>query len=151
MNKNDLPDIFKGAAPLNEDAELLSRKAAAVLADLTTQYPEWTKVELVNMSEMLVAAEQLSGEELFHLMRDDFFQKAHDIKGQGATFDYPLMTEVGSFVCEHLRHKTEVTRADVCLMREMVDIMHQIIDDKIVGDGGAVGDSIRARLTKGQE
>jgi hypothetical protein len=132
--------------PILTDAEELSRKASDVLSDLAEQYPDWTLDELIAMTDFLNQASRTDGNQRFSLIRNDFFGKAHDIKGQGTTFGYPLMTEVGSFVCEYLRHKESFTDQDILLMQDMVKLMRNILDNRLTGDGGEAGQSIRQQI-----
>lgn len=145
MTQNQSDPIY---TPILPDAEELSRKAADVLSDLTEQYPVWTQEELTAMTDYLNQASVADEERRFSLIRNDFFGKAHDIKGQGSTFGYPLMTDVGSFICEYLRHKENFADQDITLMHDMVKLMHTILSEGLTGDGGDMGQSIRNKIGK---
>lgn len=151
MPSDELPDIFRQPAPAMVEADTLARRAADTLADLADQYPTWTQDELTAMTDFLDQASATDGDARFPLIREHFFRKAHDIKGQGATFGYPLMTDVGSFVCEYLRHKTNFTDQDIALMRDMVALMQTILNDRLTGDGGEAGQVIRRQIGKDTE
>lgn len=133
---------------MTAEAEALTRQVSDMLADLTEQYPDWTRSELVAMTDFLNRAKSTDGDERFSLIRNDFFGKAHDIKGQGSTFGYPLMTDVGAFICDYLRHKDTFTDDDINRMQEMVDIMQTILENRLTGDGGEKGQSIRRQIGK---
>ncbi len=141
-------DTLYSSTPITAEAEALSRKVADMLSDLTEQYPDWTRSELVAMTDFLNRAQSTDGDERFSLIRNDFFGKAHDIKGQGSTFGYPLMTDVGSFICDYLRHKESFTDDDISRMQTMVDTMQTILDNRLTGDGGEKGQSIRQQIGK---
>lgn len=145
MSQNQSDPIY---TPILPDAEELSRKAADVLSDLTEQYPVWTQEELTAMTDYLNQASVADEERRFSLIRNDFFGKAHDIKGQGSTFGYPLMTDVGSFICEYLRYKENFADQDIALMHDMVNLMHTILGERLTGDGGDTGQSIRNKIGK---
>lgn len=152
---DELPSVFRKdkQAEANQETKQLAEQAALALADLVEDYPKWTMSEIHQMFSLLDQALSVSGEERFLLIREAFFRKAHDIKGQGTTFGYPLMTEIGSVICDYLRNKTAFSDHDLALMRTCVQDLSFVLDNHLMGDGGDKALPVRERLAfvKGDE
>ncbi len=102
-----------------------------VMAELSKGYQIWVKQDLERLKK---AYEDLpsTAEELFRI--------AHDMKGQGATFDYPLITIVGEKFCRWFEKKEILTDDDIQTAGKYVDLIETIIENKIMGQ-----DSNRAK------
>ena len=68
---------------------------------------------------------------------------AHDIKGQGGSFGYPLMTAVGNQLCKFLEGiEGIVNDIQLNVVKVHIDTMRLIIQDRMEGDGGKAGDHL---------
>ena len=76
------------------------------------------------------------------------FRISHDLRGQGSTFDYPLLTRVGSSLCSFA--ETIDPKSDKCfdLIGIHIDALRAIVSREIKGDGGPVGREIADGLEK---
>ena len=79
---------------------------------------------------------------------EQIFRISHDLRGQGTTFDYPLLTRVGSSLCTFA--ETIDPKNDKCfaLIGIHIDALRAIIIREIKGDGGPVGREIAEGLEK---
>ena len=145
---DDLPAVFRRniGKDIPTEAELMSDKATQAISGLTAQYVEQAKADLQVMKKLLAQARKATPGKRFRLMREDFFMKVHDMKGQGSTFGYPLLTEVGACACDYLRNKTEVTPEDLDVLTRLVADIERILTDDLTGMGGLAGSEIRAHL-----
>ena len=75
------------------DMEAL-RRAEEAVAQLQESYPEWVGPDVNRMEMLLKDAQGLSGKAEANALRE-LFDIAHNIKGQGVSFSYPLMTDIG--------------------------------------------------------
>ena len=73
------------------------------------------------------------------------------MKGQGSVFGYPLLTELGAYACELLRHKKEITDEDLSVLEQVIKDTELVLNDDLMGLGGQAGADIRARLTSEEE
>lgn len=126
------------------DLEALER-AEAIIANLTDSYLDWVQEDLAKIQtaydEMAAAGAKTKAD------IDKVFQVAHDIKGQGGSFGYNLMTVVGNQLCRFLEKKESLTASEIQAVKVHIDTMKLIIAQKMTGDGGAEG----AKLLKGLE
>lgn len=83
----------KVGGPGAVDADAQAR-AEPVIADMAGDYLEWAEEDLLNMEDALdklKAAETKDRKE--HI--EDIFQLSYNVKGQGGSFKYDMMTRIG--------------------------------------------------------
>lgn len=132
--------------PAQTEAERLAQKAKEALSDLVDIYVIQARQDFQIMQDLLSQATSAPVDERFHLIRDEFFVKMHDLKGQGATFGYPLLTEIGAFACDFLRHKTEISSSDLDILKDTLSDMELVLKNNLTDSGGALGNDIRNHL-----
>jgi hypothetical protein len=103
--------IVKAKSPLSAkvgrmptfDPQALAR-AEAALNGLSSQFDDWMKIEAEKLAECrdTAKAEQWSDQALAVL-----FTRAHDIKGLGATYRYPITASLASSLCRLLEAPRE--------------------------------------------
>jgi len=100
-------------------------------------FPGWAKNYLDQISKKVASAKQLSGD------RSPYFQEcnliAHELRGQGGTFGYPLITIFAKALYEMSGPSCRQSDADIEIMKAHIDAMRAVLRDKITGDGGDVG------------
>lgn len=74
---------------------------------------------------------------------------AHEFRGQGGIFGYPLMTEFGKSLFEATQDRTiAITPAVVKLIDAHVDSLKVVMQQRIKGDGGPVGRELLESLAQ---
>lgn len=74
---------------------------------------------------------------------------AHELRGQGGIFDYPLITAFGKSLYKATSDPTvAVTEAWMRLIGAHIDAIRTVFNNKIKGDGGEVGSSLLNEITK---
>ena len=148
MTDKQVPFIFQKNITRKTDSEILADKAAQVLADLTDDYLVQVRKDIQIMYTALDKAEMGDPQKRGELLMDAFFVKMHDLKGQGATFGYPLLTDIGTFVCNYLRNRKGISLLDLTFLKQCVTDADTIVQKNLTGDGGSIGEEIRKRLTE---
>ena len=148
MTEKEVPIIFQRTRLHQTDAEILTDKVSKALADLTISYIEQVKKDIQTMYDILGRAETAAPQKKLSLIQEDFFIKMHDLKGQGATFGYPLLTDIGAAVCDFLRSKKGFSLLDINFLKQHVEDADHIIQENLTGDGGAWGEALRKRLNE---
>lgn len=127
-------------SPGGVNAEALER-AEQVIAGLQDSYLEWVEEDLKRLqaaydqADSALAADQDPGPGLKAL-----FEVAHDMKGQGGSFDYHLITQVGTYLCRFLEKiEPPARRRHLEVAKVHVDTMRLIIAQRLSGDGGQAG------------
>ncbi len=74
------------------------------------------------------------------------FMVVHDLRGQGATFDYPLLTRIGSSLCTFTENLNGSDDKALLVIGVHIDALKAVMMNKISGDGGPVGREIAKGL-----
>jgi len=119
------------------DLEALQRAEEAV-EELQDSYPEWVKPEVDLMASILNELKALSGEEQTKCL-EEIFDLAHNIKGQGTSFGYPLMTQIGESLCDFLRTSKTMDGAAFQLIESHILAMQAVIRDRVCNEDDALG------------
>lgn len=133
-------------APLDE-AEMLRRAEAAVAA-LKAQYPTWAEGHIAVLEAAAAKARDDRAGRARHL--EQLAEVAHDVKGEGTTYDYPLMTELGAYL--HALAVDLAKAPDACEQgalaeaETLIAAMRRVIGDRLEGDGGAAGAALMAPI-----
>lgn len=142
---NNLKDKVREGGPGAVDLATLER-AENVIAEMADSYLEWVQEDLVRIEaayKKLAAAEGDRSEEA-----DEVFQVAHDIKGQGGSFGYDLMTVIGNELCRLIERNDSFGSAEVQAIKVHIDAMKLVIQTGMKGDGGADGQALVQGIRK---
>ena len=71
-----------------------------------------------------------------------FYRLAHDMKGQGGTFGFPLLTYIGEVLCRMTADRRDAGETELGVLFAHLDAGRRIIAERIEGDGGAEGDRL---------
>ncbi|SRR5690606_36841309 len=134
-------------APVDEFAfePTALERANAAIARLKEAYAEeWAPAAIAEMYEALVAArrDRLARRSNF----DRIYRLAHDMKGQGGTFGFPLLTELGESLCRLTAGREDAGDGEFALVRAHIDAARTIVIERIDGDGGEAGRKLLAEL-----
>ena len=110
---DEIPDIFKNPNVADsEEMNKLSQNAEDVIAGLRHNFIVATKESIIQMQHILNDVQNDETAQA-QILPDSFFRMAHDIKGQGATFGYPILTDLGKDICDILRYKDSWTLSEL--------------------------------------
>ncbi len=146
---NDLPDIFKkNTVNLTSSKNALEQQALEIINSMSGAYPTWTLPEVEKLQTRLKRAEALMETDLDAYIRSDLYPIIHDIKGQGTTFGYPLMTALGTHACAVVKENECLTHHHLALIAQDVFDMHYVLTNHLEGQGGELGEKITNRLAQ---
>lgn len=77
---------------------------------------------------------------------DGLRRLSHELRGQGGTFGYPLVTEIGDSLCKLLEMIKTVEPNHMPLLRSHVDALRAVSGADIKGDGGTIGRELTQTL-----
>ena len=125
-------------------ASTLARAEKAV-ANLAQDYASWALADVAKARLALAAAIEDAASRDQHV--EALFRVGHDLKGQGTSFGFPLVTKVGHSLCALTRDRArQYESRHLDLIKSHLDAIDLILTKGIKGDGGKVGAELVAKL-----
>lgn len=123
--------------------EMLARAEAAV-SQMSDDYPGWALDDVNRLGAMVaeVAPTDANGKDVL----GDAFKLAHDMRGQGGSFGYPLMTRIANSFCRYVESLNTVDAGALEICDAHVKSMRAVLQNRVKGDGGAIGAQIAEGL-----
>jgi len=138
-------DTTPGAGDIgyNPLKETLARAEEATTA-LRANYTEWARIDVDHTQALLDGAKRDAEGRRAQL--DLLYAAMHNIKGQGSSFGYPLVTRIGQSLCRLVAPGLTVDEAGLKIVQAHLDALKLVLAQKIAGKGGEVGDKLAAKL-----
>ncbi len=118
--------------------------AETELAALAANYGYWAREQLSEAEQALEAARGMGSGREPEVQK--IFSILHDMKGQGTTFGYDLITLIGGLLCDFIRHIPDATDAELKVVDIHLAAMAIVLDKKIKGSGGDFAEKIQTKL-----
>jgi chemotaxis protein histidine kinase CheA len=120
-------------------------RAEAAVAHLARDYATWALEDVAKAAKALATAKADAAARPAQV--EALFRVAHDLKGQGSSFGYPLVTKIGHSLCALTRDRALTYQDEhLDLAQAHVDAIQLVLTKGIKGDGGKVGAELVARL-----
>jgi len=131
---------------LSFDADALAR-AEAALKSLSSEFEKWMGDEVVRLTAARLAARQTNYAEPAMLA---LYSSAHDIKGLGATYDYPLATLIAASLCKLIETPAgrDRARTRTAVVEAHVDAIRAAYSAQIKTNDHPVGRELLAELNR---
>ena len=118
--------------------------ADSIVADMTDSYLGWAEDDLFKINKIQAEFEDNLDQSAIYL--DKIFKISHDIKGQGGSFGYDLMTVLGKDLCRFIKGKKTAGKVDLEVINLYVVAMQVILSNRMRGSGGAEGKKVLVGL-----
>ena len=125
------------------DLEALER-AEQVISGMTDSYLEWVVDDLEKIEQAYATLVSASGDKKAEM--NGVFQVSHDIKGQGGSFGYDLMTAIGNELCRLIEKADKIGAGEVTAVKLHIDAMKLVIAEDLKGTGGTEGEKMLSGL-----
>lgn len=115
------------------------------IQDMAGDYATWIADEIIKMDKAIheLRAEGANKRDLLSLIN----RLAHEMRGQGGLFGYPLITEVAKSLFLYTQNSNiAVTPNEFELIKAHGDAIRVVVAERIEGDGGEVGRALLAGL-----
>ena len=126
-----------GNAQFNSRAIERTEKAVAANGK---DYTAKVRKDVENLREMVRNAAQ-GGDATAEQMKE-IAMIAREIKGQAATFNFPLLTKFGDGLFNFTDNMTELNDKRVAVILAHVDAMSVVLAQNMHGDGGPIGNQL---------
>ena len=120
-------------------------KAEAALASLSGNFAQWMQEELQNLE---VARQAIRVEGLTAQTAEGLYFRAHDLKGLGATYEFPLITRIAASLCRLIDDPATRQEAPMFLVDGHIDAIRAAVRDEIRTDTHPVGKVLIVELER---
>lgn len=139
--KNRLKEKTAGLAPgkvsISSEALEAAEKALEKMAE---DYPDWVSGLIVKLQEQ--HGRCVDTPEIRRDCFEEISHIAHDMKGQGGTFGYPLITTVADSLYGFTYSRDDISDNQVELVKAHLDAMRAVIRGRVSGSGGEIGEKL---------
>lgn len=111
-------------------------KAEAALKSLSGNFAQWLQDEVVKLE---TARQRVKTEGLTPETMEQLYLRAHDLKGLGATYEFPLITRIAASLCKLIDDKEKREKAPMVLIDGHIDAIKAAVRDSIKTDDHPVG------------
>ena len=121
------------------------REAEEAIAALAATFVVWTGENLQAARAALAEAMEAPSDNQDAVHR--IFGIAHDMKGQGGSFDYHLVTAIAGMLCDYVRDTKEPLDTPYLKVVEAhLSALGFVLDRAITGSGGEIGRKLEDKL-----
>lgn len=128
----------------DDDLPEAVRNAEAAVAALAENFTKWMRVDLDKALSALADARASQPDNAGPLR--EMYEVCHNIKGQGGSFGYDLITQVGQSLCTYIHGAESASERMLKIIEAHLTAIQFILDRDIQGDGGPVGRQLQAKL-----
>ncbi|MEQ8247721.1 MAG: hypothetical protein RID42_08555 [Alphaproteobacteria bacterium] len=125
-------------------------QAMAELDKFAEDYPDWVQGQVRELYDVLKKARDKDD-----TRRSIEFKRineiAHDMRGQGGTFGYPLVTTVADSLYKLTGTRALTSESHLEIVKSHIDTMNAVIKERVEGDGGILGRELLTALEKAIE
>ena len=133
-----------GFGGINADA---IAKAEEALKAMSSQFGQWLQDEITKLD----AAQAAIRTEGYNAQTaEGLYFRAHDLKGLGATYQYPLVTRLAGSLCKLLDDPAKRMSVDPILLDAHIDAIKAVVRDEIKTDehptGRVLAEALESRV-----
>lgn len=137
-----------GGGRLSFDADAVAR-AEAALKSLSGQFAQWMQDELTKLEAARTAVREQG---MTAQTAETLYMRAHDLKGLGTTYEFPLVTRIAASLCKLIDNPATRANAPLPLVDAHIDAIKAAVRDDIKTDEHPVGRALVTELeTRTQE
>jgi chemotaxis protein histidine kinase CheA len=120
-------------------------RAEQALAGLSGEFKDWMADEVNRLSTAYAA---IRNDGFTKDRRDELFRAAHDIKGDAATFGFPVAADIAESLCRVIEHAPDFEKVPAELFTHHINAILAIVHDNTRLDSLTVSSELSRRLRK---
>ena len=117
--------------------EKVLKRAEAVMASMGGEFVQWAEKDLKSLQRAFDGLKAGTADEKESL--HTIFRVSHDIKGQGGSFNYGLLTAIGDSLCGFIEEKDRAGPAEIEVIKLHAEALSLVLTNRLKGDGGDTG------------
>jgi hypothetical protein len=118
-------------------------KAEAALKSLSGNFAEWLADEVAKLE---AARQKVRSEGMTPEAGENLYLRAHDLKGLGATYEYPLVTRIAGSLCKLIDDPAKRADAPLFLIDAHIDAIKASVKGGIQSDADPTGRALVTAL-----
>ena len=123
------------------------RDAEAAVAALADSFLEWIGEDIARAKQALAAANDKPGDNQAEIRA--IFEVVHNVKGQGGSFGYDLLTTVGGSLCNYLRVETaSASDKQLKVIAAHFAAVDFVLEHILKGEGGEIGAQLTGKIAQ---
>ena len=126
-------------------AEIVER-AETALARMTDEYAETAREDLAELDAALAAIKAAASDAVRAEALGRVYRLAHEMRTQGGTFDYPLITRIGSSLCAFIEAHGDKAAERWEVIETHGYAMRAVLAGRVTGYGGKIGRELVADI-----
>ena len=134
--------VTAGAGP---DLDTILTRVREGVERLTQEFVAVARATLTDLDANLAEARTSNGEDRRRALQR-IFRDSHDLRGLGGTFDYPLITHIGSSLCDLIVRLDTATALHLEAVELHISAMKLVVAEGMTGDGGQRGQQLTASI-----
>ncbi|MBD3836989.1 Hpt domain-containing protein [Brevundimonas sp.] len=135
-----------GGFGINADA---IAKAEEALKAMSAQFSQWLNDEVVKLDQ---AQADIREQGYTPQTAEALYFRAHDLKGLGTTYEYPLVTRIAGSLCRLLDDADTRMNAPVVVLDAHIDAIRAVVRDEIKTDdhptGRVLAETLEAKVAE---
>lgn len=124
-------------------------KAEEALKAMSAQFGQWLQDEIVKLDK---AQADIRNQGYNEQTAEALYFRAHDLKGLGTTYQYPLVTRLAGSLCKMMDEPGKRMAAPLVLIDAHVDAIKAVVRDQIQTDdhptGRVLAETLEARVAE---
>ena len=124
-------------------------KAEEALKAMSAQFGQWLQDEIVKLDK---AQTDIRNNGYNEQTAEALYFRAHDLKGLGTTYQYPLVTRLAGSLCKMMDEPAKRMAAPTVLIDAHIDAIKAVVRDQIQTDdhptGKALAETLEARVAE---
>jgi HPt (histidine-containing phosphotransfer) domain-containing protein len=129
--------------PIEADEDDPVERAERALAELSPEFGPWMESECERLDK---ARDSVANGGFSKANKEALFHAAHDIKGQAATFGFPLVASAADSLCRLIEHTPDAARIPIKLVDQHVDAVRAIYREYARSDAEELAAKLTQRL-----
>lgn len=118
-------------------------RAEKALVELSSNFSTWMDSECERLDR---ARQAISNGDFGKANKQALFHAAHDIKGEAATFGFPLVAVAADSLCRLIEHSPDANRIPITLVDQHVDAVRTIYREYARSDAKELAAALTERL-----
>ena len=123
----------------NKSLDYVLKEANSGIAKMGNDYITWAEKDIIRLENAFEKLKKNPNDKE-EIMRVHWI--SHDMKGQGGTFGYTLMTTVLDYLCTYLEKQQTMSDHDLDVTDLHIEATKTIINNRLTETGGEIGKEI---------